>query len=210
MGTLKGDNKNNILQPNPFSGDAVFKIYGYGGNDQIFGHASAHNIIDGGSGNDRIMGGSFKNTISGGAGHDDIMAGDGRDVITGGTGYDRMYGMGGGDRFVFKTVGEIGKAEGARDVIEDFKLGSFNGRDKIDLSQIDAKTGTAKNDAFVFNAKEGADFTGKKGELIWSSERVGSGSGAALVKGDVNGDGKADFVLEVSGYMDLYKGDFIL
>ncbi|MGJ7040169.1 serralysin [Shinella sp. BE166] len=210
MATLKGDNKNNFLMADPLNGDSVYKFYGYGGNDQIFAHQSAHNIIDAGSGNDVVYGGDFRNTVNGGAGNDRIYGGNGRDVITGGTGADHLWGRDGGDRFVFKSVAEIGKSEGRRDVIEDFKFGNFDGRDKIDLSAIDAKTGTAKNDAFTFVAKEGAAFSGKKGELIWGLEEMSNGRHATLIKGDVNGDGKADFVLQVDTLSDLYKGDFIL
>ncbi|MCF3639882.1 hypothetical protein LXM94_07860 [Rhizobium sp. TRM95111] len=210
MAIIKGDNRNNVLQPNPLSGDSVFKIYGYGGKDQIFGAFAADNFLYGGNGDDIIRGGSFKNTISGGSGNDDIMASDSRDVIIGGGGHDRMYGLDGGDRFVFRSVADIGKGLGNRDVIEDFKLGTFNGADRIDLSQIDAKRGTPKNDKFTFVAEEGADFSGRKGELVWETKPIAGGFNAALVKGDVNGDGKADFILEVTDSMDMLAGDFIL
>ena len=210
MAIIRGDNKNNLLQPNPSSTDSTFRIFGYGGNDRIAGAYSADNFLFGGAGNDTIDGGNQRNVIAGGAGTDTIMGGNSRDTITGGGGADRLYGKDGGDRFIFEKASDIGKAVGKRDVIEDFKLGTFNGSDKIDLSRIDAKKGTAKNDKFSFNAEEGADFTGRKGELIWESDRVGGGFYAALIKGDLNGDRKADFVLEVTGSMDMFARDFIL
>lgn len=210
MATLKGDNKNNFLMADPMNGDSVYKIYGYGGNDRIFGHSSAHNKIYGGDGNDIIYGGDYKNTIEGGKGNDQIHGGDGRDVIIGGAGVDKLWGGDGGDRFVFKSISEIGKAEGRRDVIEQFKSNTFDGRDKIDLSAIDAIAGTKKNDAFTWVAKESAAFSGKKGELTWTETQLNNGHYTKLVLGDVNGDKKADFILEVDSFSDLYKGDFIL
>jgi serralysin len=210
MATLKGDNKNNFLLADPLNSDSVYKIYGYGGNDQIFGNDRAHNIIDGGTGNDEIYGGGFKNTINGGKGNDKINGGSGRDVITGGAGADKMWGGGSGDRFVFKSAAEIGRSEGRRDVIEQFKADSFDGRDKIDFSAIDAIAGTKKNDAFTFVAKEGAAFSGKKGELTWTGAELSNGHYTKLVMGDINGDKKADFILEVEAFGNLYKGDFIL
>jgi hypothetical protein len=34
--------------------------------------------------------------------------------------------------------------------------------------------------------------------------------GVTFVQGDTNGDGKADFKLELKGVIDLSKGDFVL
>ena len=89
----------------------------------------------------------------------------------------------------------------ARDTIADFASG-----DRIDLSAIDARTGTAANDAFGFIGE--AAFTGVAGQL-----RVGSdGAGGWLIEGDINGDGLRDLVIAVDMAGDLppVASDFVL
>ena len=76
--------------------------------------------------------------------------------------------------------------------------------DRIDLSGFDANTGTAQRDGFSFVGT--AVFTKKAGELRY--DNVG---GYWNVAGDTNGDGVADFVLNVSkGSGALIATDFVL
>jgi hypothetical protein len=60
----------------------------------------------------------------------------------------------------------------------------------------------AGNQAFTWIG--GAGFTGHVGEL-----RFTSGS-KTVISGDVNGDGKADFQIELAGRHSLAASDFIL
>lgn len=53
--------------------------------------------IDGGAGNDSIIGSSLNDSISGGGGNDTIKGGDGNDTLNGGTGNDQLYGDAGND-----------------------------------------------------------------------------------------------------------------
>ena len=127
------------------------------------------------------LGGHFR--IFAGAGNDDLRGGTGNDLFRGGGGIDNMYGGGGNDVFRYDDV--LDSISSARDHILDFSLG-----DRIDLSRIDAKSGTAANDAFTFIgsgpfAGTGAASAGQLraeflGGLIW------------LVQGDTNGDGVSD------------------
>ena len=68
----------------------------------------------------------------------------------------------------------------------------FDGNDRIDLSAIDARSGTAGNQAFTFLGTSA--FTGTAGQLHYS--QVG---GNTLVSGDTNGDQVADFAVQLSG-----------
>jgi hypothetical protein len=86
-----------------------------------------------------------------------------------------------------------------RDVILDFSSVEF---DEIDLSGIDAKKGGADN-AFHFIGHKA--FHHKAGELHYLNKGA-----FLLVEGDVNGDGKADFQIEVHGVATLAPGDFFL
>lgn len=153
----------------------------------------------GGARNDEIWGNGVKNKLFGNAGRDTIKGGGGNDVITGGTGKDRLQGDAGKDRFDFNAVGEIGKA--THDVIFGFKAG----QDDIDLSTIDANANRSGNNKFSFKSTADSSLNGKAGELCWYKK-----GGDTFVIGDVNGDRRADFILELDGSKSLTKGDFIL
>ena len=63
--------------------------------------------LNGGNGNDSIIGSKYSDTIKGGAGDDTIRGGKGNDVITGGTGANTIiYGKGDGNDIINLTKGE--------------------------------------------------------------------------------------------------------
>ncbi len=169
-------------------------IYGHGGNDRLEGNLG-DDIIYGGDGDDTIMGNDGNDTLYGGAGNDLIYGGAGNDVLLGGAGNDRLEGGAGADRFVFQVLDTSTVS-----VITDFarKQG-----DRIDLSQIDAKSATLADDSFSFIGKGG--FTNTAGELRYSVI-----DGHTHVYGDSNGDGVADFDLVLQNVRSVSAGDFIL
>lgn len=142
---------------------------------------------------DILFGSSVSNLLKGLGGDDQIAGRGGNDVLTGGRGMDLLQGDSGADRFHFNGVFE--SAVGARrDVILDFTDG-----DKIDLRDIDANAGRGGNQAFSFIGGNG--FSGDAGELRFEG---------GVVSGDVNGDGRADFEIEVRGLGSLFRSDFLL
>ena len=92
------------------------------------------------------------------------------------------------------------RRKGLLDIITDFGAG-----DLIDLSTIDANKKKSGDQAFKLLKKEGADLTGKAGQLAYDQKK-----GTTTVQGDVDGNGKADFKLELTGKIDLDKADFVL
>ena len=48
--------------------------------------------------------------------------------------------------------------------------------------------------------------------MLWATaeEQVKAGRSMEDVMADLNGDGKADFLLRLSGHIDLDRGDFLL
>lgn len=151
----------------------------------------------------RIIGNAGANALYGGAGDDRIEGGAGSDRIEGGLGTDHLFGGAGADVFVFARGDSRSmiRSDGKKylpDVIWDF----VSGEDRIDLSAIDANSGTASNDAFTFLGT-GA-FTGHAGELRYEARGA-----QLLMLADTDGNGVGDFqiVLTAPG---LQAADFIL
>ena len=126
------------------TGDTVVELSGGGVDTVITSQTLAGALADfvenltlAGTGNINATGNGLNNRISGTAGDN---------VITGGAGADVLVGKLGADTFVFTTLVDSGIAASTRDVINDFGLGA----DRIDVSQIDAKSGLAGNDSFTF------------------------------------------------------------
>ncbi len=93
---------------------------------------------------------------------------------------------------------------GNRDVLRTFTLG----QDKIDLSAIDANPDFFSPDVDAFTFIGNAAFGGNAGELNFFQQ--GSGSTAiTVVGGDLDGDGIADFEIQLTGLVNLTAGDFI-
>ncbi|MGD9809708.1 MAG: calcium-binding protein [Sphingobium sp.] len=178
---------------------------GYAGNDIIYAGSGKDNVragdgddqVFGGAGNDRIDGGKGNDSLIGGDGDDYILGGDGNDVLQGGLGRDGLVGGKGADIFVFADIADSTKA--SADFIKDFS--SAQG-DKIDVSGIDAIAG-GSDDAFTLVSS----FSGTAGELVIAyNARVHS----SYVMGDVDGDGKADFQINVQNAHLTGVGDLVL
>jgi Ca2+-binding RTX toxin-like protein len=165
------------------------------------------NLVVGNSAGNSLKGAGGDDKLRGAEGRDTLVGGKGNDKLIGGTGKDILMGSAGRDRFDFDVASETGKTATKRDVITDFA----HGTDKIDLSTIDANGSVAGNGKFKFVTSEGAAFTGVRGQLIWDQKNnSGSANDMTIVSGDINGDRKADFSIELSGLKTLTAGDFIL
>lgn len=166
---------------------------GGSGDDRIAGNQVA-NTLEGRNGADTLFGIDGDDILRGGAGADRMLGGDGADVLRGGDGRDRSVGGDGRDLFVFLEAGDGGIGERIIDFVR--------GEDLIALSVIDADTTRGGNQAFAFIAD--APFTAA-GQL-----RAVTGGGETLVLGDVDGDGRTDFRVLLTGEMVLTAGDFLL
>lgn len=142
-----------------------------------------NNTITGNSATNRLWGGDGSDNISGGNGNDTIWGQGGGDTITGGNGADRLTGGGGADTFVYAAVTQSGAGSKA-DTLVDFTSGS----DRIDLRGIDANTGLAGVQSFVFvnNAAPAVPVAGR----LYFDEVKGT------LTGYVNSDTKVDFLIK--------------
>lgn len=159
------------------------RIKGGGGNDDLFG----------GDGRDKLKGGDGDDSLDGGDGRDKLIGGRGDDVLDGGLGRDVMRGGEGADVFLYGSADDSRKGRD-KDKIRDFE----SGIDLLDLSGIDADTTQDGDQAFVLGGKRFSDLSG---ELVIKGNKI---------KGDLDGDGRADFLLMLRGARDLDETDIIL
>ena len=202
-----GNSSNNVIVGN--SGNNV--LVGYAGADVLNGGAGIDtasytaadaavsvNLLTGvGTGGDaqgdqlsnieNVAGSDFNDTLSGNSFKNVLIGGAGADTLTGNFGGDTLTGGFDADTFVYKTLFDSTVADS--DHITDFSTAQG---DKIDLSLL------IFND--VFSYIDGANFNGVAGELHFQN---------GFVEGDVDGDGAADFAIEVN-QASLAASDFIL
>lgn len=166
--------------------DGSDRIYGLGGDDTLVG-GSGHDLLVGGGGNDLLEGGLGSDTLLGGAGDDTIHGTAGGDLLVGGKG---------ADTFVFAHV------DASMVDNRDLVIFSHTDGDKIDLSTMDANTTVDGQQHFTVVSK----FDGNAGELVIKQH----GADNFVVEGDVNGDGHADFAIDVHSPSGLSATDFVL
>jgi hypothetical protein len=131
---------------------------------------------------------------------DFLDGGDGVDWLEGGAGLDVMTGGAGGDRFVFRT-GDLGSTvPGSCDVIRDYSYASGD-RIRLDLTDANSTLAGTQNFAFIGTGA----FTGLAGQL-----RYEQANGNTFVSAGTDGDGVADFAIQVDGLHALRSADFIL
>jgi Ca2+-binding RTX toxin-like protein len=160
---------------------------GSNGEDIIYGNAVA-NELSGNTGGDILNGYGGNDTLFGGPGGDRLFGGGGKDILSGGPD---------SDRFQFANVTDSGVTKATRDVITDFHFGGTE-FDIINLEVIDANTKLPGDQAFHYingnsDLTPAANFTLTAGEL--RSIRTVDGY---TLEGDVNGDAKADFSIEIA------------
>ena len=152
--------------------------------------------VTAGAGNNHVLGTEGANVLKGGGGTDTLNGRGGNDVLNGGSGMDYLYGAAGNDVYVFDD-GDSGVGSKA-DRVYTFQRG-----DILDLSQIDANSGTAADDAFAFVGN--AAFSGAVGELRYYQSGL-----TTVLAGDTNGDLKADFEIILTNAFVPAPVDFVL
>jgi Ca2+-binding RTX toxin-like protein len=184
--------------PEPVFTPSNKSLTGTSGVDVLAPSTADHWTVKGVDGNDRVTTLGGNDTLIGGTGNDALSSGGGNDLLRGDAGADILTGGAGNDLFDFNAISDSKGT--ARDTITDFVQGS----DKIDLLSIDAIAAVSGNQAFTFI--DGAAFSGKAGQLRIDH----SDATKTVIYGDVNGDGVADFAIQVAGHVSLNAGDFLL
>lgn len=136
-------------------------------------------------------------TLYGNEGVDTLDGGDGNDKLFGGRGADTLTGGLGADTFTFIALSDSNAF--AMDLITDF---SRVQKDKISFSAIDANALLTGDQAFTFIGSNA--FSSSAGQL-----RSYSSNSHTYLAGDVNGDGIADFIINL-GSATVQSSDFLL
>jgi Ca2+-binding RTX toxin-like protein len=158
--------------------------------EDLVGAAAVGMSLTGNGSDNTIWGTGLADTINGAAGSDWLFGGAGADTLTGGSG---------SDIFVLTSLADSGIGNAQRDVISDFFAG-----DRIDVSRLDANTGAAGDQAFSFI--NSAAFSNTAGQLRYFVDA----SSNTIMQGDVNGDGVADFEIQLTGIHTLLATDMLL
>ena len=140
-----------------------------------------------------ITGNGAANMLSGGAGSDALSGMGGNDLLIGGAGGDTLTGGLGADAFVFSNADIGAKVE--TDRILDLV---FADGDVVDLSGIDANSILGGDQAFAWVTK----FSKVAGQALMTYA-----NGVTTIALDVNGDGKADFKIAITGDHTGTKGN---
>jgi len=167
---------------------------GTGDDNRIEGNRNA-NVLSGLGGSDVLVGLAGDDSLDGGSENDTLIGGRGADTMTGG---------GGGDTFQFDSIldsrsGPPGGISMA-DIITDF----LSGLDHLDLSRIDADATLEGHQAFTFVGN--AVYSGSPGEVRFfrNADRT-----LTFVQGDIDGDLRSDFSIQLNGRLIIGSADFI-
>jgi Ca2+-binding RTX toxin-like protein len=186
-GTISLDEGNNLFLGGAL-GETVTSSVGL---DTLRGNAGDDSLSSG-LGNDLMRGGDGDDTLRGSFGEDAVFGGLGDDILEGGNDADRLSGGTGKDVFAFVASGDSDLGQTA-DQITDFRRGD----DRIDLSAFAPTVFTYVGS----NALSGG------GNASFGFDKM---AGKVVVLADLNGDGTADFHIEVLAMKSLALSDFLL
>jgi hypothetical protein len=141
------------------------------------------NFLDGAIGNDIINGGTGVDTLTGGAGRDTLSGGDGADIFK----YNQV------------TESDVIKAGAGHDFIRDFNPTQG---DRIDLRQIDARSGNKTNDSFRFvSSPPTTNGVGSNGALWFKG---------GFLYGSNDADSAPEFQIQIVGTSSITASNIIL
>lgn len=183
LGAVSGqDIRAQIFDPR----EAAVKLIGTALGDQWVGTGFKDRMA-GGAGNDWMSGDSGADRLNGGRNNDTLLGGNGADKLTGGYGRDTMTGGAGADDFIYVTAADSA-ASIKRDIITDFE----HLTDDLDFSSF------LPGGSFI----DAADFGNVAGQIRYSKA-------SGILQGDVTGDGKADFEINIGNKPVISAEDLI-
>jgi hypothetical protein len=142
-------------------------LNGGAGNDTLIG-GSSDDDLDGGSGNDSLNGGEGDDFLLGNTGNDTLFGGEDNDIVNGNAGNDKVYGDGGND-YVYGGAGrdycdggdglDIVKGQGGRDTITGSLADAIAERNDFrDLDSSDAWRGQTTPTFANIDSRDASDY----------------------------------------------------
>jgi len=153
---------------------SIENLLGSDFNDRLYGN-HLDNLLVGGDGRDRLYGGNGNDIVRGGEGRDYLVGGsgedtlqgdEGNDVLKGYYGTDYLSGGAGSDRFVYKSLAEMG------DFISDFDVGGD--QDQIDIASIFDSLGIEDTSSVLGSYLQYSD--NGSGDTVVELDQTGSGA----------------------------------
>ena len=217
--TLNGGDDNDNLS----GGDNDDSLSGDDGNDYLVGNDGS-DIVKGGAGEDTLAGGSSayladgNDIMDGGTGADLLIGHLGKDTLTGGSGvYADTFGFWAGDSSLASpdTITDFHQADGDKIALytditsSGFVNGTFGlgSRPLVFRGQLPVGFTFTAGAALTDYSKVGPGFT----QVWWGQVDLGGGAKKTVLVADTDDNGvlsSADFVVELTGAVNLTKGDF--
>ncbi|HYC04964.1 MAG TPA: cadherin domain-containing protein [Azospirillaceae bacterium] len=169
--------------------------------------------VDGGAGNDTLVGTAQADRLLGGAGHDSLLGGAGDDTLEGGSGDDVLSGGGGNDVLLVTGTAGANQLLGG-DGIDTLRAAGTTTVSLVVLSSIERIEGEAGKDIlFTLQGTQGADRWDFGAIELREVDLLSLGAGDDTVVGGVGGDsiegGAGADMLDGGGGDDafLYRGN---
>ncbi|WP_299135025.1 VWA domain-containing protein [uncultured Amaricoccus sp.] len=204
LAALKGDALHGLSKAElnaivNFTPGAKLIYRGTDGDDVLTGKRYDETFLARG-GDDRVQGNAGDDRISGDSGEDTLRGGDGADRISGGLGDDRMYGDKGDD----VITGDVSPVT----TYASTRIPSTRERIAVSLTLPDAANGSAVEAGGFVSRTPVTSNAFNVAFVIDVSGSTSSGFRGAVDVGDVNGDGRANTILdaEIAGFEALLKG----
>ncbi|MFN4143611.1 Ig-like domain-containing protein [Aestuariivirga sp.] len=148
-------------------------------------------------GHDRLLGSAESDILHGEQGNDMLSGGGGDDILNGGLGRDVLDGGQGADRFVFSSAADSPARNGQFDLIRSFASAAHTAnaseRDLIDFSSLQP------DHALRWTGTEATAFG------VWT----GRSKGTTMIYADTDGDGRAEFAVQIGAAVTLSHRDFL-
>ena len=214
---LTGSSGNDSL----IGGIGIDSLFGGYGNDTLYANYAEgvvedsldlkeknREVLDGGAGDDYLLGSLGKDFLIGGAGNDYLLGGLGQDSLIGGAGDDTLIGGRGADSFVFEN--QVAKFDLGHDTVKQFRGGQG---DKIVLSKstfskLGSKPGSGfkiksefatistKNTRKSFSTAEFSSalivYNSSTGQLFYNPNGIGNGFGKGGLFATIQDNLRAD------------------
>jgi Ca2+-binding RTX toxin-like protein len=164
-----------------FFGSGERIITGTKRGDSLIGNVLA-NIISGLKGNDWLVGDLGNDILKGSRGKDGLYGGEGADLITGGKDRDRIY-----------------YTDASESTIDQRDTVKFGKVDRFVFSSFDGDSTTEGQQMLSFIGKQA--FSGTAGELRATR---------SVLEADTNGDGLADFAVNLNGNALITASNLVL